>query len=58
MPTKRRRAGAIRIGGALSDRQHAELLVCYDILSFGGAGIESEEHGRRLWQTHAGSVQI
>ena len=52
MPTKRRKVGAIRIAGALTDRQRAELLVGYDPFCFGGTGIENDEHGRQLWQRH------
>ena len=56
MPTKRRRIGATRIGGALSDRQHAELLVGFDILAFGGAGIESDAQGLMLWRRHRAAL--
>jgi hypothetical protein len=52
MPTKRRKVGATRIAGALTDRQHAELLTGSNILGFDGAGIENDEHGRRLWLRH------
>jgi hypothetical protein len=52
MPTKRRKIGATRIAGALTDRMHAELMTGGNILGFEDAGIEDDEHGRKLWARH------